>query len=79
MKVVELLKLLEKGLKEMTRHDVLRDDWRYVGMYEQYQALRLNRVKHLAAIEMLAEEYEICTRTVERVIKRLKREVGQLP
>lgn len=74
MKVVELLKLLEKGLKEMTRHDVLRDDWRYVAMYEQYHVLRLNKVKHLAAIEMLAKEYKICTRTVERIIRRLKRE-----
>lgn len=74
MKVVELLKMLCEGLKMMSQHDVLRDDWRYVKMYDEYNSIRANGVKHQAAIAMLSEDYKVSTRTVERVIRRLRRE-----
>ena len=71
MKVVELLKMGAEMLKLMSHHDVLRDDWKYVRLYEEYQSMRTNGQKHAAAISMLSEDYRISTRTVERVIKRL--------
>jgi hypothetical protein len=72
MKVVELLKIGGELLKLMSKHDVLRDDYRYVPMFEEYQNLRRNGLKHRAAITMLGDEYHVSTRTIERVIKRLK-------
>ena len=35
MKVVELLKLGGEMLKLMSKHEVNRDDWRFVPMYEE--------------------------------------------
>ena len=75
MKIVELLKLGGEMLKVMSANDVLRDDWRYIGLYEEYKQMRENCVKHIAAIKMLSEDYCISMRTVERVIKRLGAEV----
>ena len=72
MKVVELLKIGGELLKLMSKHDVLRDDYRYVPMFEEYQNLRRNGLKHHAAITMLSNEYHVSTRTIERIIKRLK-------
>ena len=72
MKVVELLKIGGELLKLMSKHDVLRDDYRYVPMFEEYQNLRRNGLKHHAAITMLSDEYHVSTRTIERIIKRLK-------
>ena len=74
MKVVELLKIGSELLKLMSRHDVLRDDWRWVSLYEEYHNLRSNGVKHVSAINMLSETYHVSERTVERIIKRLKGE-----
>ena len=71
MKVVELLKISRETLKTMTQRDVSRDDWRYVGLYEEYHMMRENGLKHIVAIRLLSEDYCICTRTVERIIKRL--------
>lgn len=71
MKVVELLKIGGEMLKMMSKHDVFRDDWRYISLYESYKTMRNNRIKHIAAIRMLGEDYNISTRTVERIIKRL--------
>lgn len=71
MKVVELLKIGGELLKVMSQNDVMRDDYRYVGLYEEYQMMRDNGMKHIVAIKMLSEDYCISPRTVERVIKRL--------
>ena len=75
MKVTELLKMGCEMLKLMSEHDVRRDDYKYVGMVEEYNTMRCNAVKHSAAISMLAEDYAVSTRTVERIIRRLKREI----
>ena len=71
MKVVELLKISTEMLKLMSRHDVYRDDWRFVPMYEAFQQMRKNGVKYRVCIEMLAKEYGVGSATVERAIKRL--------
>lgn len=78
MKVVELLKVGSEMLKVMSRHDVCRDDYRYVSLYEKYHIMREKGVKHLAAIHMLSEDYHISTRTVERVVKRLGGEIAEI-
>lgn len=74
MKVVELLKLGGEVLKLMSRNDVLRDDWRFVPMYEEFQEMRSKGVKYRECIRMLAEDYHISRATVERAIKRLERD-----
>lgn len=73
MKAVELVKISSEALKLMSKHDVLRDDWRFVPMYEQYQHMRSLGIKYRACIHTLSDEYHIGTATVERAIRRLSR------
>ena len=71
MKVIELLKIGGEMLKVMSRNEVLRDDWRFIQMYEEFHIMRGNGIKYREAVRMLSEDYNIGRATVERVIKRL--------
>ena len=71
MKRVELLKIMAEGLKKLSQNDVMRDDYKFVPMYEEFKMLRQNGVKYRAAIRMLSEDYHISRATVERTIRRL--------
>ena len=72
MKVVELLKIGGEMLKLMSKHEVNRDDWRFVPMYEEFQTMRRNGVKYRECVKMLAKDYHVGRATVERAIKRLE-------
>lgn len=72
MKKVELLKILAEGLKMLSENEVMRDDYRYVPMYEAFVNMRSSGVKYRSAVRMLAEEYHVSRATVERIIKRLE-------
>ena len=72
MKVVELLKIGGEMLKLMSKHEVNRDDWRFVPMYEEFQVMRRNGVKYRECVKMLAKDYHVGRATVERAIKRLE-------
>ena len=74
MKVVELLRIAGEMLKRMSDNDVLRDDWRFVPMYEEFMNMRSMGVKYAEVIRMLAEDYNIGRSTVERAIRRLSKE-----
>lgn len=72
MKVVELLKLGSEMLKLMSKHDVCRDDWRFVTMYEEFSEMRRKGVKYREAVRMMAEDYNVSRATIERAIRRLE-------
>lgn len=72
MKKVELLKILREGLKKLSQCEVMRDDYKYIGMYEEFQNMRVAGVKYREAVRELAKEYQIGRATVERVISRLE-------
>lgn len=74
MKVIELLKLAAETLKLMSKHEVNRDDWRFVPMYEEFQTMRSNGVKYRECVKTLASDYHVSRATVERAIKRLEGE-----
>lgn len=74
MKVYELVKLGGELLKTMSECGVMVNDWKYVSMYEAYKMMRINKMKHYAAILELSKEYGVSTRTVERILKRLRGE-----
>lgn len=71
MKVVELVKISREALKLMSENDVMRDDWRFVPMYEEFQTMRGNGLKYRECIRMLSEDYNVSRATVERAIRRL--------
>ena len=71
MKKVELLKILREGLKMLSKCEVMRDDYKYIGMYEEFKNMRDMGLKYREAVRRLAKEYHIGRATVERAIKRL--------
>ena len=71
MKAVELVKINSEALKLMSKHDVMRDDWRFVPMYEEFQTMRKNGLKYRECIRLLSEDYHVSMATVERAIRRL--------
>lgn len=73
MKAVELVKISSEALKLMSRNDVLRDDWRFVPMYEQYQHMRSMGVKYRECIRLLSADFKISKATAERALRRLSR------
>ena len=74
MKVVELVKISREALKMMSENDVMRDDWRFVPMYEEFQNMRENGLKYRECTRMLADDYHVSKATVERAIRRLDSE-----
>ena len=74
MKVTELLEMGERILSVMERNNILRDDYKYLDAYTAYMNMRANRVKYSVAMGMLADEYHVSIRTMERIIKRLSQE-----
>lgn len=71
MKKVELLKLLHEGLKMLSNCEVMRDDYRYIGMYEEFQHMRGMGIKYREVVRQLAKDYHLGRATVERILKRL--------
>ena len=74
MKIVELLKIAAETLKTMSENDVMRDDFRFVPMYEEFLNMRSMGVKYSEVIRMLAEDYNVGRSTIERAIRRLGKE-----
>lgn len=75
MKVVEIVKIGSELLKILSKNEVMLQDWKHVAMYEQYAHLRRQRIKYREVIRLLSEEYGVSRATVERVVKRLGKEV----
>lgn len=74
MKIVELLKISINALKMLSENEVLRDDWQYVPMYEEFHNMRRLGVKYSEAVRILAKDYGVGRATVERAVARLGRE-----
>lgn len=71
MRVTELLRIGERVLEIMSRNNIMRDDFKYLKAYEEFQNMRYNKVKYRSAIKMLADEYNVSERTLERIFSRL--------
>ena len=74
MKVVELVKISSEALKLMSKNDVMRDDWRFVSMYEEFMMMRESGLKYSECVRMLSEGYHVSRATIERAIRRLDAE-----
>jgi len=74
MKVVEIVKIGSELLKILSKNDVRIDDWQYVTMYERFIRMRKEGVKYIVAVNQLAEEYGMSRATIERAIKKFRKE-----
>ena len=74
MKATELLRIATPILSILTENGIMRDDYLYLDVYLDYLNMRDNHVKYKVAIQMLAEEKRVSTRTLERIFKRLSKD-----
>lgn len=75
MKRVEILKIGRELLKLMSENDLRLDDYRFVGMFYEYQFLRMEHEKYGSVIDSLSSKYRISQSKVKRIIRRLEKEV----
>ena len=74
MKMIELLKISAEALKLMSRNGIYLEDYKYVEAYDQFLRMRLFGIKYRAAIRMLADEWKVGERTLQRAFRRLEKE-----
>lgn len=63
-------------LKLLSQHDGTINDWRYVSLYNEFEEMRRDGVKYRVAVDELARKNGLSITTVERIIKRFRKEVG---
>lgn len=75
MKVYELLKFSRELLLKIHTAGVKVDDYKYVDMFMEYQALKDKGDKITYIVNHLSTKYEISERQVYCVISRMQRDV----
>ena len=75
MVVANLVKIAAEMLKILSKYDVRTDDYRYADMYFLYAHRRAEHVKHSCIVTELSGIYELSESTVERILRRLRRDV----
>lgn len=75
MKAIELLRVGAELLKMMSIFELRRDDYKHIGMYEEYMQRRIAGEKVDAILFDLSEKYSMSESTLKRVVKRLGGEV----
>ena len=75
MKVTELLIIGKSLLMKMSENGIMLEDYKYIEAFQAFRNMRSNRVKYRSAIKMLAEEYDVSERTIERIFKRLSKKI----
>ena len=70
MKAIELLKIGKGMMEIMSKAGIRTDDYRYIGMYEEYLKMRHEGHKYEYAIARLAKQYGISESSVSRVIRK---------
>ena len=58
----------------MSKADVMRDDWKYLGLYDQYKCMREKRIKYREVVRQLSLDYGISESSVERIVRRLSKD-----
>ena len=75
MEIAEFVRIGQELLKMLSENEVNIGDWKYLKLYEEYKTMRKHRIKYRFAISELAATHHISRAKVERIIRRLKKDV----
>lgn len=75
MEIAEIVKIGRELLKLLSENDVRIDDWKHLRMYEDFKRMRSNGIKYRYAISELVLTYNISRANVERIVRRLGKDV----
>ena len=76
MKRVKIVEIGLELLKLMSYNDLKLEDYRFIGMFYEYEFLRSEREKYSVVIDTLATKYKVSHSKVKRIIRRLGKEVS---
>lgn len=72
MTVYEVLKIVHDLLETLSRAGIHFNDFKYIKLYEDYQADRVQAEKISYIVAVLSERYGVSERSVYNVIRRLE-------
>lgn len=75
MKAVEFLKIGKELLKLLSSFGIRCDDYRHIGLYEDYTRMRDDGEKMDYIICILEEKYKVSESTIRRIIRRFSKDV----
>lgn len=75
MRFANIVRLCAEMLKLVSQYDGTINDWRYVSLYDEFEEMRRNKVKYRVAVDELARRNGLSATTVERIIRRFRKEV----
>lgn len=75
MKIYDLLCVSESVCKMLDANNIKASDVRYLGMFEDWERLRKEGHKYDFIIHYLSTQYEISPSSVERITRRLNRDM----
>ena len=74
MTIYEILSFHRELLRRLCSIGIKPDDYRFVGLYEDYIHMKQDGEKTTYIVAVLADRYGICERKVYNVIRRLSAE-----
>ena len=72
MKTVELVRFCGEMLKRLHESGIRIDDYKYLGLYEEYVAMRKKNEKMTYCVAYLSDKYGLCERKVYKVISHFE-------
>jgi hypothetical protein len=69
MKVGDLLKIGVEMLKILHENDIRIDDYKYIPLFLEYQAMKEQGEKTTYVVAILSERYNLCERKVYKVLQ----------
>ena len=75
MEIAKFVELGQELLKLLSENDVRIGDWKYIKLYDEYRNMRDNGIKYRYAVAHLAATHNISRAKVERIIRRLSKDV----
>lgn len=75
MEIAKFIVIGQELLKLLSENDVRIGDWKYVKLYEEYRNMWNNGFKYRYAVAHLAATHNMSRAKVERIIRRLSKDV----
>ena len=74
MKVADLVKFSGEMLKRLHDSGISVEDYKYLQMYEEYEAMKRDGNKTTWIVADLSRRYDMCERKVYKVVERFRKD-----
>lgn len=75
IKAVDFLRITEDICNELTANGINPADTRYIELYEDWERMTTEGHKYTYIMAYLSEKYEVSERNINRIVKRLGRDI----